>query len=146
MISLSSTVTHHCVYLCNKLDDFDKDIERHVSWYHTARSFGEKRCYNGVEATADTEKGSHYEETFDEHLKTFLSLCKITWKNIKLFCAVVPLLERRFIFEGKFILGVINLFKMSDLARWGFLMWAQAHNNICKLLINLWSTSTDNLV
>lgn len=44
---------HH---LCNKLDDFNKDIERHVSGYHTARSFGEKRCYNSVEATVERIK------------------------------------------------------------------------------------------
>lgn len=75
---LMATVAHHCVYLCNKLDDFDKDIERHVSWYHAARSFGKKCCYNSVEATADTEKRTCCEDTFDKHLKTFISLCKIT--------------------------------------------------------------------
>lgn len=52
-----------CVYLCNKLDDFDKNIERHVSWYHTAWSFGKKCCHNSVEAAVDTEKRIHYEDT-----------------------------------------------------------------------------------
>lgn len=57
-----------------------------------------------------------------------------------------PIAWEEVYFSDKFILGLINLFKMSDLALWEFLMWAQAHNNICKLLVNLWSTSTDNLV
>lgn len=56
-------MSQYCVHLCNKLYDFDKDIERHVSWYHTARSFGEKRCYNGVEATVDTKKTTLYKES-----------------------------------------------------------------------------------
>lgn len=69
--SLQFSIAHCCVYLCNKLDDFDKDIERHVSWYHTAGSFGEKCCYNGVEATVDTEKRTRYEDTLNKHYTTF---------------------------------------------------------------------------
>lgn len=48
-------MAHFSFYLCNELYDFDKDIERHVSWHHTAGAFGEKCCYDGVEATVDTE-------------------------------------------------------------------------------------------
>lgn len=40
-----------CSYLCNKLDDFDKDVEGHVSGHHTTRSFREKCRNNGVEAS-----------------------------------------------------------------------------------------------
>lgn len=46
----SVSVRQFCAHLCNKLDDFDKDVERHVSRHHTARAFGEKCRYNGVEA------------------------------------------------------------------------------------------------
>lgn len=68
----------HCVYLCNKLDDLDKDVERHVSWYHTAGSFGEKSCHNGAEATVDTEKRSLYEDTLNKHFKGFKRLRTVT--------------------------------------------------------------------
>lgn len=45
-----------CVYLSNKLNDFDEYVERHVSRYHTTRSLWEKRCYDGVQSTVNTEK------------------------------------------------------------------------------------------
>lgn len=45
-----------CVHLSNKLNDFDKYVEGHVSWDHTARSFWEKCCYDGVQATGKTRK------------------------------------------------------------------------------------------
>lgn len=67
---LCGSVRHNYVYLCNKLDDFDKDIERHVSWYHTAGAFGEKCCHNSVETTVDPEERTHYADTFDKHLSS----------------------------------------------------------------------------
>ena len=70
-------IAHHSVYLCNKLDDFDEDVERHVSRYHTAGSFGEKRCYDGVETTADTETRRRYEDTSDKPLKLLKDRVKL---------------------------------------------------------------------
>lgn len=46
----------HCgVYLCNKLDDLDEDVEGHVSGHYAARSFWEKCRNNGAEPSGDTE-------------------------------------------------------------------------------------------
>lgn len=69
-------------------------------------------------------------------LKSFKSLCKFTQKTA-VNCFV------KYSIDLKFILGVFNKPSLTCL---GFLTWAQAHNNVCKRLINLWATSTDNVV
>lgn len=44
------------MYLRDKLDDFDEDVERHVSGHHAAGAFGEQRGDDGVEAAVDNQE------------------------------------------------------------------------------------------
>lgn len=68
--------------------------------------------------------------------KSFKSLCKITQTTVVNSFV-------KYSIDLKFILGVFN---KPSLTRLGFLTWARAHNNICKRLIKLWATTTDNVV
>lgn len=86
-------LTVQCAHLGDKLDDFDKDIEGHVSGDHAAGAFGEKCCYDGVKPTGNTKKRACYPQVgsstyavmifCNEILKQHISL-KITaktWRN-----------------------------------------------------------------
>lgn len=84
----------------------------------------------------DTEKTTLYEDSLKKHLKRFKWQRKSTQKAV---------LNNTPKLKTEFILGLLNTYKKSGLTRLGFLMWAQAHN-VHKQLINLWATSTENLV
>ena len=63
-----------CLYLGNELDDFDEDVEWHVSGDHTARSLREESGDDGAEAAADrrTRVKEHTQSRFHRHM---LSKC-----------------------------------------------------------------------
>ena len=83
-----------CLYLGNELDDFDKDVEWHVSGHHTARSLREEGGDDGAEATADRRSRveAHTLSSFHTHMLSkccFLSVfiwsliqLRIMWINI----------------------------------------------------------------